>query len=988
MRRLKKNISKLSKAKKRKRLQATLDATNQTRRAPTTPTNVPSFPDGVKVWINPVDAEIDICFIHGLTGDRDATWTASGQSEPWPSNLLPDRLPKARLLTYGYDAYVVQKSVTSINTLNDHATNLLRDLTDDRESCNASSRRIVFVAHSLGGLICKEAILQSRNNPELHLREIFHSVIGVIFMGTPHTGSWIADWAKIPAHTLGVLKSTNMALLGVLRTENQLLQSIQNRFLSMVRELRENKRPFEVTCFFEELPLRFLDRVVVTRESATFEGYSLSSIHADHSDMVRFHSTEDNGFKRLAGDLIRWVRLPSSGKQVASTTTRVEAVGDVDDHPYYHECLRSLSFPEIDDRFKDIDHATKGTCEWLLRHRTYQEWVTDNQGLLWIKGKPGSGKSTLLQYALSNAIKMFGDGPLILSFFFHGRGVELQKTPIGFFRSLLHQLLYHVPNSLSELVTMFEKRCKDMGEPNEDWKWHSRELLEFIKSSLSTILRDRSVWLFVDALDECGKENAVGLAENFKALLRESPAVNSQFHICFTCRHYPILDIDHGLEICLEDENREDISIYIQNELASLRSMLPDAIPETIRRRASGVFLWTRLVIKRVKDLNRDGAAWRQIQEEINAIPDDLHTIYQDLIKRMRNGSASLKLIQWVCCATRPLSLAELRWAMVIDAKCAYQLLQECPNDLIVNDNRMKRQIQTLSCGLAEIALSSRAGSQSKEVVQFIHQSVKDFFLEKGLLMLDYTAESTGSAIGNAHYQLSRTCIRYLAMKEVGQSISFTHDDLMSRFPLLRYATLSWAWHEGEIKERTESQEDLLEYFSWPSEQDKLLKLWIKLHRNMSYSNFPREGVCIVHIASYYQFIGTLRRIIEISDERNLDINLVDYRNQTPLSLAAENGCEAAVRLLLDTGKVEIDSKDRYSRTPLSWAAENGREAVIQHLLNTGKVEIDSKDKEFGRTPLSWAAKNGRKAVVQLLLNTSKVKIDLKNKEFGRTPLS
>jgi protein SERAC1 len=267
---------------------------------------IPSFPDGVKVLYDCRDATVDICFIHGLTGDRESTWTADGQSAPWPKTLLPSKLANARILTYGYDAYIVRKGVASSNQLVDHATNLLNDLTTDRVCCNAPSRPIIFVTHSLGGLICKQAVLLSRNNPESHLRGIFHCTIGIIFMGTPHRGAWVADWAKIPASALGLVKSINKSLLEILQTDNQALKLIQVNFWSMIRERQKANQPPEVTCFFEELPLVGVGKVV-SKESATLEGYNLISIHANHRDMVKFPSAEENGFKRLLGELVRWV---------------------------------------------------------------------------------------------------------------------------------------------------------------------------------------------------------------------------------------------------------------------------------------------------------------------------------------------------------------------------------------------------------------------------------------------------------------------------------------------------------------------------------------------------------------------------------------------------------------------------------------------------------------------------------------------------------
>lgn len=46
-----------------------------------------------------------------------------------------------------------------------------------------------FLLPSLGGLLCKKAILLSRNNPEVHLRGIINCIKGIVFMGTPHKGA-------------------------------------------------------------------------------------------------------------------------------------------------------------------------------------------------------------------------------------------------------------------------------------------------------------------------------------------------------------------------------------------------------------------------------------------------------------------------------------------------------------------------------------------------------------------------------------------------------------------------------------------------------------------------------------------------------------------------------------------------------------------------------------------------------------------------------
>jgi len=546
------------------------------------------------------------------------------------------------------------------------------------------------------------------------------------------------------------------------------------------------------------------------------------------------------------------------------------------------------------------------------------------------------------------------------------------------------------------------------------------------------ILGTRSIWLFIDALDESGEKDAKGLVNEFKSLIKTLPPTRHSLRICFSCRPYPILYLDTTFnEICLEQENADAIATYVNDRLSDFSWRTSSTIPKLIVDRANGIFLWALLVVNRVLDHELKGAELTMIEAEIRSIPPELNTLYHELARGMT--SASLKLIQWICFATQPLSLHELRWAMIVDADCPHKSLQRCrDNSNYIRDNDvMERKLKTLSCGLAEAVSSSK-----KKLVQFIHQSVKDFFVEGGLSTLDRSPGirlSTGLSLhpmsdktaenklaaGIAHYQLSRICIRYLAMAEIDQAKMNKCNNMMIEFPLLYYATTSWISHVYESEMKNVSQDDLLDCFAWSSET--LLQIWVQVYNILApYSRHcPSFGTNMAHIASRYQLIGPLRIILQRTNQVNVDMNSEDgegytpllwaaeeghdavvkllmetgqvniesknYFNQTPLSLAAENGYKAVVKLLLETGQVNINSKDNYNRTPLSWAARNRHEAVVKLLLETGQVNFESKD-NFDRTPLSLAAENGHEAVVKLLLETGQVNINSKD-NFDRTPL-
>ncbi|GJC91735.1 lipa and NB-arc domain-containing protein [Colletotrichum higginsianum] len=199
------------------------------------------------------DAIVDVVLVHGLNGDPQRTWSSlDGKGVFWPADLLPQSLGKIRanILVYGYnaDVYTTSKSRKSAsnNFISQHAQTLVTNLTLYRKSERTSRNPIIFVAHSLGGLLVKRALLYSNDVTDRNqedARSIFISTYGIIFLGTPHAGSDMATWGLVLQRMADAIAprkvfESESILLKTLKRDNETLESISNHFLDIYQRFK------------------------------------------------------------------------------------------------------------------------------------------------------------------------------------------------------------------------------------------------------------------------------------------------------------------------------------------------------------------------------------------------------------------------------------------------------------------------------------------------------------------------------------------------------------------------------------------------------------------------------------------------------------------------------------------------------------------------------------------------------------------------------
>ncbi|KAK5998063.1 hypothetical protein PT974_00434 [Cladobotryum mycophilum] len=452
------------------------------------------------------------------------------------------------------------------------------------------------------------------------------------------------------------------------------------------------------------------------------------------------------------------------------------------------------SIPVGDHHIEKREARTPETCEWLLKHKEFHKWETSSRSsTLWLQGKIGAGKSFLtskvidrywldLKVAQKETVK-HDEG---FAYFYCTRSDPVRRDPKCIFQSYIRQLA-QVPHH----PTMMHKNTYDMYCKAE------KELRNFSLNECKEILSElvnsypRTV-LILDALDECGLEARVTLADTLRSLVEEAKrsvkvfiASRKEADIEESLNSQNLVEID-------AIDNKDDIRRYIEEEMGksgrawkSISDEVKVEVKTTIMSQSDGMFRWAYLQWAQLKRFKTE----ESIRARLGKLPSSLTEAYNEIYDKMEAHEAVIlqRAVKWVICAREPPSSEVIR--------CVVRLASQIDDNA---EDALKLSSSITESDLESICSHLIVKDSQLEVWKFPHASVAEYFEVTHKIWVDEALEDIAILLLSCLIDCYSSWTLPTLEEDVELFLKKTPDldnHLDPRHPLQEYTRKHWVWH-------------------------------------------------------------------------------------------------------------------------------------------------------------------------------------------------
>ncbi|KAL3459648.1 ankyrin repeat-containing domain protein [Aspergillus heterothallicus] len=582
-----------------------------------------------------------------------------------------------------------------------------------------------------------------------------------------------------------------------------------------------------------------------------------------------------------------------------------------------------------------IGRREVGTGQWLFDAPEYQSWIHNKSEILFCPGIPGAGKTILAATVVDylqrkyHGVQDTGIAYIYLNYKRHGA----QKAG-DLYGNLLKQLAATQTTLFKGIRELYDTHKALNKRPS------SESLMVVLQDLVGSYSR---VFFVIDALDECQVTD--GCRENFLSGLFKLRS-KSNANMFFTSRAIP--DIFEHFSGCPRLEIRarnEDIQIYIDGRIAKSGSALlsthHNAIKDKITNVVDGMFLLAQLHYDTISTRK----TLRQIKDTLQALPNGpkaYDEAYDEAMKRIVSsdaGSADIatKVMIWITFAKRPLTLMELQHALAV--MLGDRFLDE-ENILPVED------MVSTCAGLVTV-------DRESSIIRLVHYTTQE-----------YLQRTQQQWFPNGEVVVSQHCLTYLLFDDFKQGPCTSDRQFEGRLlahALYDYAARNWG-HHARTADTPEVETLSLALLENNQKRSAASQAAMVSGTARGYSqNVPGDSTAF-HLAAYF---GLARAVVALL-QKGLPPDVKDSFQQTPLLLAASNGHDSVVSLLLASGDSDVNSKDKDGMTPVSWAAANGHILAVKQLMEEPTLNVAYID-DHNQSPADWATANGHEDVAQLI---------------------